>query len=160
MKQKIYNLTLVILLLSTLTFAQEKLMKRPDQDKMKAFKIAYITDKLDLSPEEAQKFWPIYNKHEIIMTELRQQEGLTIKKYIKERSDIENISELEAKEAVIEINKIHIQIENQRGKIFNKLKTVLPYKKILKLQIAEKEFKRSLLRKLKRRKKEFKGEKN
>jgi hypothetical protein len=28
-----------------------------------ALKIAYITKRLDLSPDEAQKFWPIYNQY-------------------------------------------------------------------------------------------------
>jgi hypothetical protein len=31
--------------------------------RIEALKIAYITKKLDLSTEEAQKFWPIYNKY-------------------------------------------------------------------------------------------------
>jgi len=26
--------------------------------------VAYLTKKLDLSPEEAQRFWPIYNKYD------------------------------------------------------------------------------------------------
>lgn len=160
MKQKIYNITLVVLFLSASIFAQERRMKKPDQDKVKAFKIAYITDKLDLSPEEAQKFWPIYNENEKRMAELRQQEGLAIKKYIKERSDIENLSETQAKEIVIKVNKIQSQIEDQKNIVFNKLKKILPYKKMLKLQVAEREFKRSLLRKLKRRKKEFGRDKN
>jgi Skp family chaperone for outer membrane proteins len=30
---------------------------------LEALKIAYITKRLDLSPEEAQKFWPIYNQY-------------------------------------------------------------------------------------------------
>ena len=30
-------------------------------NRLEALKIAYITKRLDLSPEEAQKFWPIYN---------------------------------------------------------------------------------------------------
>jgi hypothetical protein len=30
---------------------------------IEALKIAYITKRLDLSPEEAQKFWPIYNQY-------------------------------------------------------------------------------------------------
>jgi hypothetical protein len=35
-----------------------------------ALKIAYITKRLDLSPEEAQKFWPYYNQYseELIRT--------------------------------------------------------------------------------------------
>jgi hypothetical protein len=30
---------------------------------IEALKIAYITKRLDLSPDEAQKFWPIYNQY-------------------------------------------------------------------------------------------------
>jgi hypothetical protein len=32
-------------------------------ERLEALKIAYITKRLDLSPEEAQKFWPIYNQY-------------------------------------------------------------------------------------------------
>lgn len=38
-------------------------------EKIQALKIAFITQKLELSTEEAQKFWPVYNRYE---TELRQ----------------------------------------------------------------------------------------
>jgi len=31
--------------------------------RIEALKIAYLTKKLTLSPEEAQKFWPIYNNY-------------------------------------------------------------------------------------------------
>lgn len=31
--------------------------------RVEAVKIAYLTQKLNLSPEEAQKFWPVYNKY-------------------------------------------------------------------------------------------------
>jgi hypothetical protein len=34
-----------------------------DGERLQALKIAYLTRKLDLSPEEAQRFWPIYNKY-------------------------------------------------------------------------------------------------
>jgi len=34
-----------------------------DGERIQALKIAYLTKKLDLSPEEAQRFWPIYNKY-------------------------------------------------------------------------------------------------
>jgi hypothetical protein len=34
-----------------------------DGSRVEALKIAYLTKKLNLSPEEAQRFWPIYNKY-------------------------------------------------------------------------------------------------
>lgn len=33
------------------------------QDKIKSLEIAYIAKQLDLTPEEAQKFWPVYNEY-------------------------------------------------------------------------------------------------
>lgn len=35
-----------------------------DAGRLQAYKIAFLTKKLSLSPEEAQRFWPIYNKYE------------------------------------------------------------------------------------------------
>lgn len=35
-----------------------------DGEKIKALKIAFITQKLQLTPDEAQKFWPIYDQYE------------------------------------------------------------------------------------------------
>jgi hypothetical protein len=39
-----------------------------DGGRIEALKIAYLTKKLNLSTEEAQKFWPIYNQY---MSEIR-----------------------------------------------------------------------------------------
>lgn len=38
-------------------------------EKIQALKIAFITQKLELSSDEAQRFWPVYNRYE---TEVRQ----------------------------------------------------------------------------------------
>ncbi|MEB8347550.1 hypothetical protein OO010_15985, partial [Flavobacteriaceae bacterium KMM 6898] len=63
--------TLVLLLLITVvSFAQD----RPDREKIKALKVAFITERLDLSSKEAQLFWPIYNEHEANMDALRVKE--------------------------------------------------------------------------------------
>ena len=35
-----------------------------DVGRLQAYKIAFLTKKLNLTPEEAQRFWPIYNKYE------------------------------------------------------------------------------------------------
>mgnify|MGYP003543622097 CR=1 FL=1 len=48
--------TIAIFLLGTLTFyGQNKF----DKDKIKALKVAYITEHLDLTSKEAEIFWPI-----------------------------------------------------------------------------------------------------
>ena len=34
-----------------------------DRKKIQAMEVAYITKELNLSPEEAEKFWPVFNKY-------------------------------------------------------------------------------------------------
>lgn len=52
-----------------LTLGSAVIAQSGDDDKknpggrVEALKIAYLTQKLNLSPDEAQKFWPIYNKY-------------------------------------------------------------------------------------------------
>ena len=46
-----------------LALAQEGGEQR-DGGKLKAYQIAFLTKKLDLTPEEAQRFWPVFNKYE------------------------------------------------------------------------------------------------
>ncbi len=38
--------------------------KENKKEKIEALKIAFLTQKLELSVDEAQKFWPIYNRYE------------------------------------------------------------------------------------------------
>jgi hypothetical protein len=54
-------LLLVSLYVSFVAFAQEP---HPIKEKVAAARIAYITEKLDLTPETAQKFWPLFNELE------------------------------------------------------------------------------------------------
>lgn len=49
------------------TYAQEDPEAR--QERIEALKTGFISQKLQLSPAEAEKFWPVYNRYEI---ELRQ----------------------------------------------------------------------------------------
>lgn len=44
---------------------------QPDGSRIEALKIAYLTKKLSLSPEEAQRFWPIYNEYAAEMKDAR-----------------------------------------------------------------------------------------
>lgn len=159
MNNKNYIITLLVFCFSLNAFSQRR-MKGPDPDKVKAYKIAYITDILDLSAAEAQKFWPVYNAHEKTVAELRKQENAIIKKYLKSAEDISSVSEADAKEIVTSVQKIRAKMDDQSQVLFNKMKKIIPYKKMLKLQIAERKFKRILLDRLKKRRKKMMEERN
>ncbi len=56
--------TVLILLSATSSQAQEKKNKKLVQDKWKVEKIAFLSDAMELTSAEAEKFWPVYNKAE------------------------------------------------------------------------------------------------
>jgi hypothetical protein len=61
MKRKLLSLFIILSWLSVPVLAQQL---RPRQEgAVEAMKIAFITKRLSLTPEEAQKFWPIYNQY-------------------------------------------------------------------------------------------------
>lgn len=155
--KKLRRIVPILVLFIGVTAFSQKRIKKQDQDKIRAYKIAYITDQLNLSSSEAEKFWPIYNRHEEIIAKLRKEENLNIRKLIRE--GISEVSESDAKRIITSVSKIKDKMHTEKKEYFKKLQKTLPYKKILKLQIAERQFKRKLFENLKKRRKRLKEEK-
>lgn len=138
---KTLNLLLLTLFLTVSVYAQ-----RPDKEKIKALKIAHITEQLDLSKEEAQNFWPVYNAYEASENEIRasfEQMNIDAKP--------NSISESEAKALLSKMVKLEKERADLKSKKLNELLKVLPAKKIVKLVQAEKSFKRKMLQEFKSR---------
>src|SRR5690606_30105641 len=64
-----------------------------DREKLQAARIAFITTRIDLKPEQAEKFWPIFNKYD----DLREK---TMREISKLGKDTETISEEDAKSRI------------------------------------------------------------
>jgi hypothetical protein len=59
-------LLLMLLLAGTTAFStalQQPQSNQSAKDRIEALRIAFISQQLNLTPEEAQKFWPIYNQY-------------------------------------------------------------------------------------------------
>ena len=109
-------------------------------------KIAHITEKLDFTKTEAQKFWPIYNANENAENELREK-SMTRRKEKK----AENLSESEAKTLLLDMEKTEIQKTDLNSKYLKELLVVLPAKKIIKLYQAEHSFRQKMFEEYKKR---------
>ena len=120
-------------------------------ERYRSMKIAFFTEKLDLSPEEAEKFWPLYNKYEQDKDELRSNRMIRSKEFAEQ---FEQLSESQAEEIIdnhIENRKKELQLDIA----FNTdLKRILPARKIMKLYITEVEFKEYMLRQIREHKAE------
>jgi Spy/CpxP family protein refolding chaperone len=121
----------------------------PNREKIETMKIGFITQKLDLTAEEAQKFWPVYNQFTNEMEKSRKDfRG----KMMEEVKDIDNMTEAEANKALNDMINYKTAELDLIKKYNAEFKKVLPSKKVVKLFMAEQEFKRELLKKLRSQK--------
>lgn len=139
--KKIFTLLLVFTL-ANMTFGQGFKDKK---EKIKALKVAYITEKLDLTTDEAQKFWPIYNAFDE-----KQFENRHFKRR-KSKEEMDNISEKEAQNLIAEMQKNEEEMYQLKKQFIIDLQKVLPAKKIILLRKTEDEFNRKLLREFRER---------
>lgn len=131
-------------------------MKKQSREKIRALKIAYITDKLNLSETEAEKFWPIYNKYDAKLMKLRVEERYKLKKSISEVGGLEALSESDADGITKKMIELEKEMFETKKAFFVSLRKVISSKKIIKLQMAEREFNRNMIRKLRKPRKKAK----
>ena len=113
--------------------------RNPRFEQIKAHKIAYLTDIMDLSVAEAEVFWPIYNEYEEALEENRKDSRIVIRNPNEEESkDILN-SMLERGEKDIDI----------KEKFYEKAAKVVSYRKLLLMTRGEREFRVKILERYK-----------
>lgn len=117
-------------------------------EKMMKEKIAFITNELSLTPEEAQAFWPVYNQ---VAEENRTSQKAMMKAY---RAMAKALEEGSASES--EINRLldeylaALQGHKESGKDdADRYRKVLPGEKVAKLYVAEEKFRRQHIRNFK-----------
>lgn len=135
---------LALFLLTTSSFYSQGNDRRSRQ-KITTAKISFISNELSLTPEQAEKFWPVYNgiKEEIY--------SLYQEKRALERSiNYDKITEEQAKvnfEKIVAKNK---EIDRKRESFMKELSKILKYKQLLKLNYAEHKFKKTLLERIRK----------
>jgi hypothetical protein len=110
------------------------------KDRIRAAEIAYLAQKLDLTPDEAQKFWPLYNQYtkevEILIAE-RRKRNKAPQQHLQPTDD----KELGYERRMLDI-KTHYSQEFQK---------VLPPSKAGNVFRSEREFRNQLIRTMKDR---------
>lgn len=151
MKSKVIlylGLLVCLIFLSAGTFAQLRHPGQgntPDQrQKLESYKIAFLTEKLSLTPQEAQKFWPVYNEYQAKKQNLQ-------KSLMGKYKDYRLSKDATDKQAQVLIDSTLIQMQvtlDLTRDYYGKLKGILPPEKILALFSAERQFRRVLLQRL------------
>ncbi len=143
---KLLNIILFSLLFSVTIQAQGE-----KREKIKALKTAFITQELNLSSADAEKFWPIYNSFQERRYALKLRERDEVKSKMK--NNIASMSDAEANailEKMIFFKNEETKLENE---LIKKLQEQLQPIQIVKLSKAEHDFKMQMLKKYKGNKK-------
>ena len=131
---------IVLVCLSTSLYGQ-----RMNKERVKLLKTSFITDALELSPSEAEKFWPIYNLYsEKVLTAKNKIERQIIGKFLQTNKNFD-ISEQESSVLVSKIAELESEVVNNQQLMYSELSGIISSKKIFKLIVAEREFNRRIL---------------
>jgi Skp family chaperone for outer membrane proteins len=112
-------------------------------EEIRALKVSFITERLHLTPEQASRFWPEYNKYQ---NELR-----AIRKSFREKYQQQNVQA--TREQAREFIDANLEYQEQALELKKKykdvlLKTISP-QQLAQLYDAERDFKKMLVDQLK-----------
>jgi DNA repair exonuclease SbcCD ATPase subunit len=142
MKKTAIILTIAILAGTMTIHAQPG--KRKEQ--IRAYKIAFITERLQLTPDEAEKFWPLYNEFEAAQQEVREEME---SRFGGPPPRVENMSDEELDEMIRQHIGNEKRMADLKMEYYDKFREVISVRKVFQLYQSEGEFRRKLLERLK-----------
>lgn len=135
-------LLIILFLLSIHSFSQSQFSEKREQ--IKTLKVGFITNELSLTPDEATKFWPIYNAFDDKQFELRHQKMKSFMDKM-DKDALDKMTDKEASALLAQMENNDEELYLNRKKFIANLKGVLSPIKIIKLKKAEDDFNRKLL---------------
>ena len=139
--KKIVTILMIIIILPCIRISAQN----TNLEKLNNYKIAFFTKKLNLTSQEAEKFWPVYNDYQ------NQRNAIQIEKMKLNRNFNQNESSLSDNQ-LLEMGDKYVdylvQESNLAVAFHKKLKDVLPPVKIIRYYQAENQYKVQLLNEL------------
>ena len=115
-KTQIMNTFFLILFtfFAAATFAQPGVLNRDNKaQQIESMRVAYITQKLNLSTDEAQRFWPVYNSYRADLKTLRK----NFKQDDRDGTPLTTDQQLEFEQKKLDLKKTYrVQFEQAVGK--------------------------------------------
>jgi hypothetical protein len=138
------NICLFLIITSSVcAFGQQgpmNTLRNPEgREKIRAAHAAYLTERMELTSSESEKFWPVYREYSEKKRELRQQMRQS---YLEEEDDNKLLEQdLKLKQKELDLEKEYT----------GKFQQIIPAEKLVKLKQAEGDFRRLVLRRVQER---------
>ncbi|GAB3835722.1 hypothetical protein GCM10028821_32770 [Hymenobacter jeollabukensis] len=137
-------LLVALLLLGSLsTRAQQPGGRQRPGQRLENARIAYITDKIALTPEQAQRFWPLFNEFTDKRRELRKQTKMGLR-----GQDFSTMSDKDIRAALDEQFKLRQGEINLEKEYVDKFAKVITLRQVAQLMQAERDFTKELIQRL------------
>ncbi|MCK5703829.1 MAG: hypothetical protein KAI29_21875 [Cyclobacteriaceae bacterium] len=111
--------------------------------KIESARIALITERLGLTPDQAEKFWPVYREYNLERRELRKQQ-----RDERQGVDFENLSEEQSKELIKKSMEFKQKQLNLEIEYSTRMTDVISTQQLFKLKNAERDFQQMLLKRI------------
>lgn len=145
--KRIYFIFSLILITGTILVAQDQ-KKLQQAQKIESEKIAFFTSKLNLSPEEARNFWPVYNEYTRQRSEINKDKNEVLRSI---NQNFKTLSDKELEDGGDKVVSLTLKEAELTKEYHEKFKKVLPAGKVVRLYQVENQFRRILLEQLQNR---------
>lgn len=138
------KLIIILFLLPLISFSQSRRGGGGERfEKIKAAKIGYITQQLNLTPEQAPQFWAVYNEYDSKKIDLKR----SIRSAMKESTSLTSNDEkiLSAQKEIAVLRRKELDLEDEYATKI--LKTITP-RQFSELKRTEANFNKMLIEKL------------
>lgn len=118
------------------------------RERVESMKIGFITERLQLGSEEAQRFWPVYNRYADEMRKLRENAKGALR---DDMAELPLMTDADADKMLTDMVNFKVSESEIIKRYAAEFKKVLPVKKVALLFKAEFDFKKELLNRLRDR---------
>jgi gamma-glutamyl phosphate reductase len=141
--RKLILIVMGFLWFSAASFAQQNQERGRDRERIQAARVAFMTEKMALTSQQAQVFWPMFNDYHAELRKIRS--GYRSQ---ERKMDINSSSEEELQKMISDRLKLkEAELTLERG-FTQKALEIVSVKQFLQMQEAEEEFRRMMIRRL------------
>jgi hypothetical protein len=149
MKRVLFILTVVLTVPLVRLNAQN-----PNLEKFSTFKIGFFTKKMNLTSQEAEKFWPVYNDYQKQKNLIQREKIMLIRNFNQNETLLDDSQLTEMGDRLIKC----IADESSLAVAFHrKIRELLPPAKVIKYYQAENQYKIQLLKELQETRQQHRG---
>jgi hypothetical protein len=122
--------------------------QRPNLERVKAVRVAVLTEKMNLSAEEAEKFWPVYNEYE--------KEQKKIREKFQPNKDILALDDSAVEKHLFGMLDMEEELVKLKKKYYLNFSKMVGYRKVAILAKSDREFNFAMIERLKNQSKKGK----